>query len=305
MKLRGTFTALVTPFRDDAKQSIDWDAIDALVDRQIEGGVDGLVPCGTTGESPALSAEEQLEVIRRVVARSWGRVKVLAGTGTNATSSTVARSQAAEAAGADAVMVVCPYYNKPSQAGLLRHFVAAAESVRCPVVVYNIPGRSGVDVSPETIEELAKRAPNFLGVKEATGNVLRTQTLVRRLGDRLAILSGDDALTLPILASGGVGVISVTSNLLPAEVAAVVSAGLAGRFDEARALHLALLDVHEALFLEPNPSPVKAALAMDKRMSDGVRGPLVAASGATRAAITEALLTMRARAPRAEAGRRS
>ncbi len=291
--LQGTFTALVTPFREDATQSIDWDALDALVDHQIESGVDGLVPCGTTGEAPSLSEGEQVEVVRRVAARARGRVKVVAGTGTNSTRSTVERSKQAEASGADAVMVVCPYYNKPSQAGLLGHFLAVAESVGCPMIVYNIPGRSAVDILPETLEELAKRADSFVAVKEATGNVLRTQTLVRRLGDRISVLSGDDALTLPILASGGRGVVSVTSNLLPNEVARVVAFALEGRFDEARALHLSLLPVHEAMFLEPSPAPIKAALAMARRMGDGVRGPLVRACEATRTAITSALSELR------------
>jgi 4-hydroxy-tetrahydrodipicolinate synthase len=295
--LHGTLTAIVTPFRDDAAQSIDWQSLDALVDRQIEGGVDGLVPCGTTGEAPSLSDAEQLEVIQRIVERARGRVSVVAGTGTNSTASTVARCKQAERAGANAVMVVCPYYNKPSQAGLLRHFLAAAEAVSCPLVVYNIPSRSGVDVLPETLEELARRAESFVAVKEATGNVLRTQTLVRRLGDRISVLSGDDALTLPIIASGGRGVISVTSNLLPAEVVRATSVALAGRLVEARALHLALLAVHEAMFLEPNPAPVKAALAMERQMGDGVRGPLVSASMATREAITRALLELRRRPP--------
>jgi 4-hydroxy-tetrahydrodipicolinate synthase len=289
----GTYTALVTPFEDDDAQTIDWRALDALVDRQIEGGVTGLVPCGTTGEAPTLSDAEQLEVIRRVVERARGRVKVLAGTGTNSTRSTIARSKQAEAIGASGLLIVCPYYNKPSQAGLLRHFLAVAEAVSCPIVVYNIPGRSGVDVLPDTIEGLCRRAENVVSVKEASGNVLRTQALVRRLGDRISVLSGDDALTLPILACGGRGVISVTSNLLPAEVSRVVSLALEGKMQEARALHLSLLDLHEAMFLEPSPAPVKAALAMEGHMRDGVRGPLAAASEATRAAIAGALAELR------------
>jgi 4-hydroxy-tetrahydrodipicolinate synthase len=289
----GTYTALVTPFLDDEAQTIDWKALDALVDRQIEGGVDGLVPCGTTGEAPTLSDAEQVEVVRRVVERARGRVKVIAGTGTNSTRSTIARSKQAEAIGVSGLLIVAPYYNKPSQAGLLRHFLSVADAVSCPIVVYNIPGRSVVDVLPDTIEELCRRAENVVSVKEASGNVLRTQTLVRRLGDRISVLSGDDALTLPILACGGRGVISVTSNILPVEVSRVVSLALEGKMGEARALHLSLLDVHEAMFLEPSPAPVKAALAMGRHMGDGVRGPLVAASEATRAAIAGALAELR------------
>ncbi len=293
VRFHGTYTALVTPFKDDDGQSIDWTALDALVDDQIAGGVAGLVPCGTTGESPALSEREQVEVIERVVQRAKGRVAVIAGTGTNSTRSSVERAKHAERTGADAVMVVAPYYNKPSQEGLFRHFRAVAESVACPVVVYNIPGRSSVDVMPETIERLAAAAQNVLAVKEATGNVLRTQTLVRMLGDRLSILSGDDALTLSIVASGGAGVISVTSNLLPAEVARATGLALSGDLAAARGRHLALLPLHEAMFLEPNPAPVKAALAAEGRMKDVVRLPIVAASEATRAAVAKALAAVR------------
>ena len=224
-----------------------------------------------------------------MVACVRGRATVIAGTGTNSTRSTIERSKMADGAGANAVMVVSPYYNKPSQEGLLRHFTAVAESVGCPVVIYNIPGRTGVDVLPETLEKLCSRAANVVAVKEATGNVLRTQMLVRIFGDRLTILSGDDALTLPLVAAGGSGVISVTSNLLPREVVSATSLALEGRNDEARRLHLSLLPVHEALFLEPNPSPVKAALAMDGRMGEGVRLPLVSVSEATRTAVKTAL----------------
>jgi 4-hydroxy-tetrahydrodipicolinate synthase len=288
-RMEGTYTALVTPFRADAEQSIDWEALDALVEAQIEGGVRGLVPCGTTGEAPTLTAAEHTEVIARVVKSARGRAQVIAGTGTNATRSTVERCKLAERAGADAVMVVAPYYNKPSQEGLLQHLLAAAEAVSCPFVVYNIPGRSGVDILPETLERLAQRAENFVAVKEATGHVLRTQTLARLFGERLSILSGDDALTLPIIAAGGRGVISVTSNLLPREVSRSVSLALESLLDEARHAHLALLPLHEAMFLEPNPAPMKAALAMAGKMGDGVRLPLVAASDKTRAAIKSAL----------------
>jgi 4-hydroxy-tetrahydrodipicolinate synthase len=288
-RMEGTYTALVTPFRADAEQSIDWEALDALVEAQIEGGVRGLVPCGTTGEAPTLTAAEHTEVIARVVKSARGRAQVIAGTGTNATRSTVERCKLAERAGADAVMVVAPYYNKPSQEGLLQHLLAAAEAVTCPFVVYNIPGRSGVDILPETLERLAQRAENFVAVKEATGHVLRTQTLARLFGERLSILSGDDALTLPIIAAGGRGVISVTSNLLPREVSRSVSLALESLLDEARHAHLALLPLHEAMFLEPNPAPMKAALAMAGKMGDGVRLPLVAASDKTRAAIKSAL----------------
>jgi 4-hydroxy-tetrahydrodipicolinate synthase len=292
-RIQGTYTALVTPFYNDATETIDWEALDRHVERQIESGIGGVVPCGTTGEAPTLSEGEQLEVLTRVVARVRGRVPVIAGTGTNSTRATIERSKKAERAGVQAVMVVSPYYNKPSQEGLLRHFLAVAESVSCPVVVYNIPGRTGVDVLPETLDKLIRKAENVVAIKEATGNALRAQALVRQFGDRLAILSGDDALTLPIVACGGRGVISVTSNLLPREVAHATELALDGRLEEARTAHQSLLPLHEALFLEPNPAPVKAALSMQGHMSDALRLPLVPASQNTRAAIAAALKAQR------------
>ena len=285
----GTYTALVTPFQDDSTEAIDVAGLDALVDAQLEAGVDGLVPCGTTGEAPTLSADEQTTVIRRVVTRARGKAKVVAGTGTNATRSTIERSQAAEQAGADAVMVVVPYYSKPTQEGLARHFIAVARAVSCPVVIYNIPGRCGADLLPDTLARILEEAKNVVGIKESTGNVLRGQELVRRFGSRLSVLSGDDTLTLPMMAIGARGVVSVTSNLMPKEVSRLVKLALDGRVNEARGLHLALLPVHEAMFLEANPGPIKAALAMASRMSDVVRSPLVAASSGTRAAIQVAL----------------
>jgi 4-hydroxy-tetrahydrodipicolinate synthase len=287
--MEGTYTALVTPFRDDASQSIDGEALEALVDEQIAGRVAGLFPCGTTGESPTLSQGEQLDVVRSVVLRSQGRVQVFAGAGTNSTLHTIERCKDAERAGVHGLMVVCPYYSKPSQEGLLRHFLAVAGSVSCPIVIYNIPGRTGVDLLPETLEKICVRAENVVAVKEATGNVIRSQMLTRAFGERLAVLSGDDALTLPIVAVGGRGVVSVASNLLPSEVSRATSLALEGALAKARRAHLALLPVFESIFLEPNPAPVKAALAMTGKMTDIVRAPLVAASETTRAAIRSAL----------------
>jgi len=289
--LEGTFTALVTPFKDDAAQSIDWEALDALVDAQIDGQISGLVPCGTTGESPTLSHEEDLEVITRTVARAKKRVPVIAGTGSNSTREAIAASRAAERAGVDAVMVVVPYYNKPTQEGLFRHFVTVAESVSCPVVVYNIPGRTGTDLAADTLARICEKAPNVVATKEATGNVLRAQEIVRRLGSRITVLSGDDALTLAMVAVGARGVISVTSNLLPAEVTRATKLALDGKMEEARRAHLALLPVHEAMFIEANPGPVKAAMAMARRpaMTDVVRPPLAAVSEATRKTLAAVL----------------
>jgi len=287
--MEGTYTALVTPFHDDPSQTIHWEALDALIDQQIAGRVSGLVPCGTTGECPTLSQGEQLDILRRVVERVDGRVSIIAGTGTSSTRQTIERCHEAERAGVDALMVVCPYYSRPSQEGLLEHFLAVADSVSRPIVVYNIPVRTGVDLLPDTLEKICRRAANVIAVKEATGNVTRTQALVRRFGDRLSILSGDDALTLPIIAVGGRGVISVVSNLLPAEIARATSLALENRLPEARKAHLALLPLYEAMFLDSNPAPVKAALSMEGKMSDVVRAPLVTASEATRAALRAAL----------------
>ena len=274
MQFSGTYTALVTPFKDDANQSIDWDAFDALVEAQVEAGAN-LVPCGTTGESPTLSHEEQAAVVLRAVKQAKGRVQVVAGTGSNSTRGAIDLARAAEKAGADAVMAVVPYYNKPTQEGLYRHYLAIAESVRCPVMIYNVPGRTSIDLQADTVARICAAATNVRAIKEATGNVLRAQELARLLGDRLDVLCGDDALTVAMMAVGARGVVSVTSNLLPREVARVTTAVLEGDWKKALALHLALVPVHEVMFVESNPSPVKAALAARGRMKNVVRLPLV------------------------------
>jgi 4-hydroxy-tetrahydrodipicolinate synthase len=289
MRFEGTYTALVTPFRDQPGQPVDWDAFDALVDAQIAGGVTGLVPCGTTGESPTLTYEEHDQVIERTVKRAKGRAQVIAGTGSNSTREALEMSQHAERAGADAIMLVVPYYNKPSQEGLYRHFVQVAGAVRLPVVLYNIPGRSGVDLAPETIVRIAEAAPNVVATKEATGNVLRAQKLAQLLGSRLAVLSGDDALTLAMAAVGARGVISVTSNVAPAEVTRATRLALHGPADEALRAHLALMPLHEAMFLEPSPAPVKAALALRGQVREVLRSPMAPCTEATRRAIAAAL----------------
>jgi 4-hydroxy-tetrahydrodipicolinate synthase len=288
-RFEGAYTALVTPFRDEPGQPIDWEALDALVDAQIAGGVSGLVPCGTTGESPTLSHEEHAQVVEHTIKRAGRRTQVIAGAGSNSTREAIGLAQHAERAGADAVMVVVPYYNKPTQHGLYRHFVEVAASVKVPVVVYNIPSRTGVDLAPGTLARICASAPNVVAVKESTGNVLRAQTLAYTMGDRIVVLSGDDGLSLPMIAVGARGVISVTSNVLPAEVTRATKSALDGKLDEARRLHLALMPVHEAMFLEANPGPVKAALAMRGVMKAAVRSPLVAVEESTRAALAAAL----------------
>ncbi|HWL84725.1 MAG TPA: 4-hydroxy-tetrahydrodipicolinate synthase [Polyangiaceae bacterium] len=287
--LSGTYTALVTPFRDD--ESIDYAALDALIEAQIAGGVRGLVPCGTTGESPALSHEEHNAVVARTVKQARGRVQVIAGTGSNSTREAIELARAAEAAGVDCVMPVVPYYNKPTQEGLRRHFLAVARAVSVPVMIYNVPSRTAIDLLADTLVRIAEEAPNVVATKEATGHVLRAQELARRLGPRLAILSGDDAITLPMIAVGGRGIISVTSNLLPREVTRATEFALKGDLDRARAAHLALLPVHEAMFFEANPGPVKAAMAARGMLREVVRGPLAPVSEATRAKVLAAVET--------------
>ncbi len=296
LRFEGTYTAIVTPFVEavpqasaHADRAIDWDAYERLVAAQIAGGITGIVPCGTTGESPALDHEEQLALVKRTVELTRGKCITLAGTGANSTRATIALSQAAERAGADAVMVVVPYYNKPTQEGLRDHFIAVAASVKCPLVVYNIPGRTGIDLAADTLAKIAAAAKNVVATKEATGNVLRAQEIVRLMGDRMTVLSGDDALTLPMIAVGARGVISVTSNVFPAEVTRTTRLALDGKFDEARRAHLALCPVHEVMFVEANPSPAKAALAHKMKISDAVRGPLVRVSEGARAKVIAAL----------------
>ena len=289
LRIEGTYTALVTPFTADG--AIDWPAFDALVEAQVAGGVQGIVPCGTTGESPALTHEEHAALIVRSVERARGRVQVIAGTGSNSTREAIELAHFAKQSGADAHLSVVPYYNKPTQEGLYRHFVEVASAVSCPVVIYNIPARTGSDLAAETLARICEKAPNVVATKEATGNVLRAQTLAVKLGARLTVLSGDDALTLPMIAVGARGVISVTSNLLPAEVSRATRLALDGKYDEARRAHLALVPVHEAMFLESNPGPVKVALAMRGVMTDAVRGPLAPVTEATKKALADVLAT--------------
>lgn len=267
----GTMPALVTPFADGA---IDEGALRALVSYCIEGGVNGLVPCGTTGESVTLSEHEHARVVRIVVEETKGRVPVVAGAGTVSTAHTIELARLCKEAGADGLLLVCPYYNRPTQDGLEAHFRAVLAAVPLPSILYNIPGRTGVDLSLETLERLAN-VRELVAVKEATGNVMRAQQIVAKLGDRFTVLSGDDALTLPMIAGGGRGVISVTANVLPRETSEVVRLAAQGRWNEAKALHLRLLAVHDAMFLESNPGPVKAAVVARGLAKPEIRLPLV------------------------------
>jgi 4-hydroxy-tetrahydrodipicolinate synthase len=282
LTMQGAYTALVTPFTEDGN-AIDWAAYEELLSAQLSGGIAGLVPCGTTGETPTLTDSEQRELFKQTASFVKGKVPILAGTGSNSTRKTIEASKAALEAGADAGMIVMPYYNKPSQEGLVRHVNAVAKAVSAPVVLYNIPGRCHVELSVESLLRVLDASPNVVGLKDASGNVLYCQELLRRTGDRITVMSGDDVLTLPLMSVGAKGVISVTSNVYPQQVSDVVKAVVAGRWDEARRKYFAQLPVHKALFVEPNPQPVKAALAIKGRMHGSVRLPLVEASPECRA----------------------
>ncbi len=283
----GVYTALITPFRNG---SIDYGALEKLVAMQVEGGVDGIVPMGTTGESPTVSFEEHKEFIRRVVGLVKGRVKVIAGTGANSTSEAIWLSREAEEAGVDGVLQVNPYYNKPTQRGLIAHFESVANSIKVPVVLYNIPGRTGVNFLPVSVKELLDRAGNVVAMKEASGDIQQMMELYELCGERLTLLSGDDNILLPFLAIGGKGIISVISNLLPEDVKSVVTCYMQGKTGEARERFYRLLPLCRAMFLETNPIPVKAAMAMAGHCTDDLRLPLVSIADENRAKLRKALL---------------
>jgi 4-hydroxy-tetrahydrodipicolinate synthase len=268
----GTYTALVTPFRHG---QLDEAAFERLIKAQIRGGVDGIVPVGTTGESPTLSVEEHVQVVARAVKLAHGKVHVLAGTGANSTSEAIHLTQAAERAGANGSLQVAPYYNKPTQEGLFQHFRAIAQATRLPLVLYSIPSRCGVEIGVETIRRLAVSCRNVVGIKEAGGNADRVSQIRAALGPRFNILSGDDSLTLPFLAVGGNGVISVASNIIPRQVAQMVRAFTTGHPQKALKLHTRFYPLYKDLFLETNPIPIKAALAMVGQIEEELRLPLV------------------------------
>lgn len=285
-ELKGALTALVTPF--DESGSVDFDALERLVGWQIESGIDGLVPCGTTGEGATLRPEEHARVVEAVVAAAGGRVPVVAGCGTNDTRTTVLAAERAANAGADALLVVTPYYNKPNRSGMIAHFAAVAEAVDRPIVPYNVPGRTGQNLGAELILRLAE-IPGVIAVKEAAANLEQLAEIVAGKPSGFAVLSGDDALALPAAALGAAGVISVVSNEAPGPMAEMMRAAAAGDFATARALHYRLLPLMRANFLESNPVPVKAALAMLGRCGDTLRAPLGPAEGGTRRGIESAL----------------
>jgi 4-hydroxy-tetrahydrodipicolinate synthase len=290
MKLEGTYTALVTPFRADGE--LDLGALTALVEWQIESGIDGLVPCGSTGEAATLSHAEHTRVVRHVVEVVAGRVPVIAGTGSNSTAEALSLTHEAREAGADAALLISPYYNKPTQEGIYLHYRRIAEETRLPLVVYNIPGRTSSRIEPETTARLS-RVPGIAGLKEAGGDLGKSSQTIAQCEREFTVLSGDDSLTLPLLAIGARGVISTTSNVAPREMAAIVRAWLRGDPERARELHYQLLPVMDALFLETNPIPVKTALHALRRIPDAtLRLPLTEMSKRARESLEGALATL-------------
>ncbi len=266
----GSLVAIVTPFR---RGKVDERALGDLIEWQIQQGTNGIVPCGTTGESATLTHEEHNRVIEFTVDVVNRRVPVIAGTGSNSTEEAIALTRHAKQAGADAALLITPYYNKPTQEGLYRHYKAIAEAVDLPLVLYNIPGRTGVNMLPSTIARLAA-IRTIVGVKEGSGSVQQASDIVQMCGERLTVLAGDDALTLPMMAVGGKGVITVTANLVPADMAQLVDAFAKGRIDEARQLHFKLSPLFAALFYETNPIPVKEALGLMGKIDPELRLPL-------------------------------
>ncbi|MEI7938841.1 MAG: 4-hydroxy-tetrahydrodipicolinate synthase [Verrucomicrobiota bacterium] len=275
----GTYTAIVTPFRNG---KIDEASLERLIRRQVQAGVDGIVPVGTTGESPTVDYEEHIQLITLSVKFARGRIKVLAGTGANSTSEAISLTQRAEKAGADGSLQVAPYYNKPSQEGLFQHFREIARATRLPIVLYSIPGRCGIEIGVDTVKRLAQACKNIIGIKEAGGNADRVSQLRAVLGPRFEILSGDDSLTLPFMAVGAQGVISVVSNVIPRQIAQMVKAYAAGKTGAALKLHQQYYPLFKDLFIETNPVPVKAALAMLGQIEEEYRLPLVPLSAKNR-----------------------
>ncbi len=286
MAYQGVYTALVTPFNHQG--AVDEPALKRLVEDQIAGGVAGLVPMGTTGESPTLSHEEHMDVVAKVVEWTAGRVPVIAGTGSNSTDEALHLTQRAKDVGATASLQVVPYYNKPNQEGLYRHFMALADQVDLPLIVYNIAGRTGKNLETDTLMRLAAH-PHVVGVKEASGDLGQMTDVLARRPAGFSVLSGDDNLLFPLLALGGDGVISVASNLVPRELVDLAAWALSGRWDQARALHYRLLPLFKVLFIDTNPIPVKTAMAFQGKMLETFRLPLWPMDEPKRQALREAL----------------
>ena len=287
MSFSGTYTALITPFRNG---EIDVPAFKSLIDRQIAAGITGIVPVGTTGESPTLDTEEHIEVIRLAVEFAAGRCEVVAGTGANATAEAIELTEAAEELGATGSLQVCPYYNKPSQEGLYLHFKAIAESTHLPIMLYSVPGRSSIEIAPETVTRLAADCPTIVAIKEAGGSVDRVNQLVQAVPAGFGILCGDDPLTLPFVSCGATGLVSVASNLIPEIIVSLVNACLAGNFTEALALQKKYYPLMRGLMsLDVNPVPIKTAVALQGHCSDELRLPLAPLGEANTAKLSQLL----------------
>lgn len=282
----GTYTAIVTPFKGG---QIDQAALERLVRKQIAGGVDGIVPVGTTGESPTVNYDEHIQIIALCVEFAARRIKVLAGTGGNSTSEAVYLTERAEAAGADGSLQVAPYYNKPTQEGLFQHFREVARKTKLPIVLYSIPSRCGIEIAVETVKRLTKECQNIVGIKEAGGNPDRVSQLRAAVGSRFEIMSGDDALTLSFMAVGAQGVISVASNIIPRQIARMVQAFAGGNSAAAMKLHREFYPLFKDLFIETNPVPIKAALAMMGQIHEEYRLPLVPMNAKNREALRETM----------------
>jgi len=289
--LTGAITALATPFRG---KDVSFGDLKRLVEHQIRGGIDGIVPVGTTGESPTLTSEEHLDVIRATIEFARGRVPVIAGTGSNSTAEALEYTRLSDVAGADAVLVVTPYYNKPSQEGLFRHYASIADATDLPIILYSVPSRCGVEIGVPLVERLRSRYENIRWIKEAGGSVDRVDQMKRAMGDDITVLSGDDSLTLAFMACGAEGVISVASNLVPREVTRMVHLAQQNDFAKATRIHRRLVPLFKALFIEPSPVPLKAALARARIIgSEAVRLPLCAMEPANRAVLNRALAGLR------------
>jgi 4-hydroxy-tetrahydrodipicolinate synthase len=285
--LTGAITALATPFRG---KDVSFGDLKKLVEHQIRGGIDGIVPVGTTGESPTLTSEEHLDVIRATIEFARGRVPVIAGTGSNSTAEALEDTRLSDVAGADAVLVVTPYYNKPSQEGLFRHYASIADATDLPIILYSVPSRCGVEIGVPLIERLRSRFEHVRWIKEAGGSVDRVDQMKRAMGDDITVLSGDDSLTLAFMASGAEGVISVASNLVPREVTRMVHLARENDLAKATKIHRTLYPLFKALFIEPSPVPLKAALARAKIISsEAVRLPLCPMEPANRAVLNRVL----------------
>ncbi len=284
---RGTFTALVTPFSDDG--SVDLPSLKKLIKFQLQNGIDGLVPCGSTGEAATMTPDELSLVIKTVVSETNKRVPVIAGTGSNDTRKAVANSLSAQKAGADALLHVTPFYNKPAINGLIAHFKAIASEVDLPIILYNVPGRTGSNITPDMVLKIITKVPSVIGIKEASGNITQIMDLIKKAPSGFIVLSGDDALTYPLMTLGGHGVISVVSNEIPSQMTELTSAALSGNWETAKKIHYEWLDLMNVNFIETNPQPVKTALHMMGMIKENFRLPLTGMENKNKAALKTVL----------------